>query len=403
MPKYNYTAKDHLGKTLKGKVTGTDQKQALELLRGKKLLVLKLEETGASSSFLSLLLKKKVSMEDLVIFFRQLATMIDSGIPVVMSLNILIEQSENPLFQSILTEVRDSVNTGSSLSDAMVKHSEVFSALFVNMVRAGESSGTLDVILDRVATYIEKTSALQKKIKSAMIYPAVVSGMALIITLVLILKVIPVFKDIFASFGAKLPGPTEFLIGLSDGLRAYFWLVVIVIAAIIIFVRWYAHTVPGRMFLDKHKLNAPVFGPLLKKVAISKFSRTLSTLIKSGVPILAALEIVAKTSGNVAIESAIDVVKDSVRDGESIAGSLEKCNIFPSMVTRMIAVGEKSGQLEKMLSKISDFYDTQVDTSVDGLTSMMEPLIIAFLGIVIGSVVLCMFLPIFRLSSVINF
>jgi len=403
MSKYSYTAKDTSGKTVKGKVAAADQKQALELLRDKKLLVLKLEEVQSASSFMASMSRKKVSMEELVVFFRQLATMIDSGIPVVMSLDILIEQAENATFKNILTEVRDAVNTGSSLSDAMVKHSAVFSSLFVNMVRAGESSGTLDEILDRVATYIEKTNALQKKIRSAMIYPAVVSGMAVVITLVLILKVIPVFKNIFAGFGAKLPGPTEFLISLSDGMRAYFGLIAAVAVVVFFLARWYINTASGKMLLDRFKLNAPIFGLLLKKVAISKFSRTLGTLVKSGVPILAALEIVAKTSGNLVIENAIDHVRDSVRDGESIAGSLEKSNIFPSMVTRMIAVGEKSGQLEKMLGKISDFYDTQVDTSVDGLTSLIEPLIIAFLGIVVGSIVLCMFLPIFKLSTVINF
>ncbi len=403
MAKFVYTAKNSDGRTVKGNVGANDKKQALELLREKKLLVLKLEESVAGKSFFASMNKKKVTLDDLVVFFRQLATMIDAGIPVVMSLDILIDQAENLTMKEVLTEVRDSVNTGSSLSDAMVRHSEVFSALFVNMVRAGESSGTLDEILDRVATYIEKTSALQKKVKSALIYPAVVSGMAILITLVLILKVIPVFKDIFSGFGAKLPGPTEFLINLSDFMRSNFILMVIIIAALVAAFKWYISTPRGRLIADMAQLKAPVFGVLLKKVAISKFSRTLSTLVKSGVPILASLEIVAKTSGNLAIERAIDDVKDSVRDGESIAAPLERSNIFPSMVTRMIAVGEKSGQLEKMLTKIADFYDTQVDAAVDGLTSLIEPLIIAFLGIVIGSVVLCMFLPIFKISTVVNF
>ncbi|MBU0570792.1 MAG: type II secretion system F family protein [Candidatus Omnitrophica bacterium] len=403
MAKFNYTVKDIAGRTVKGNVSAADKKQALDLLREKKFVILKLEEAARGRSLSVFTKKKKVKLDDLVIFFRQLATMIDSGIPVVMSLDILIDQSENSTMESVLTEVRDSVNTGSSLSDAMAGHSEIFSALFVNMVRAGESSGTLDVILDRVATYIEKTNALQKKIKSALIYPAVVSGMAVVITLVLILKVIPVFKDIFSGFGAKLPAPTEFLINLSDFMRAYFFLIVIFIAAIVVVIKWYLKTPRGRLIADSFKLKAPIFGDMMKKVAISKFSRTLSTLVKSGVPILASLEIVAKTAGNVAIERAINDVKDSVRDGESIAAPLERSDIFPSMVTRMIAVGEKTGQLEKMLAKISDFYDTQVDTSVDGLTSLIEPLIIAFLGIVIGSVVLCMFLPIFKMSDIVNF
>jgi type IV pilus assembly protein PilC len=341
-------------------------------------------------------------MDELVVFFRQLATMIEAGIPVVSSFDILVDQTDNPTFKKILGDVRDSVNTGASLSDAMMKHSAVFSSLFVNMVKAGESSGTLDSILDRVAAYIEKTNALQKKINAALVYPAVVSGMAVIITLVLIIKVIPVFKDIFSGFGAKLPTPTQVLINISDFMRAYFWLAGIILGVIIYLVKLYAGTPKGNLVLDSTKLKAPLFGTLLRKVAISKFTRTLSTLVKSGVPILAALEIVAKTAGNMAVEIAINKVRDSVRDGESIAAPLERSGIFPSMVTRMISVGEKSGQLEKMLSKISDFYDSQVDTAVDGLTSMIEPIIIAFLGIVIGTIVMCMFLPIFQISTIVN-
>jgi len=383
-------------------VEAGDKKHALEVLRAKKLLILKLEETKARSSMFSFMGRKKVSMDDLVILFRQLATMIEAGIPVVTSFDILAEQSENPALKQVLSNVKDSVNTGSSLSDAMMKHPKVFSPLFVHMIRAGESSGALDVILDRVASYIEKTSALQKKIKSALIYPAVVTTMALLITLVLLIKVIPVFKGIFAGFGAKLPGPTQFLINLSDFIRHYSWVFVILIVLVVMAFRLYTRTEKGRLRVDTLKLKMPIYGPLLRKVAISKFTRTLSTLVKSGVPILAALEIVAKTAGNVAVEQSVDNVRSSVRDGESIAAPMERSGIFPSMVTRMVSVGEKSGQLEKMLSKISDFYDTQVDTAVDGLTSMIEPLIIAFLGIVIGTIVLCMFLPIFKISSIIQ-
>jgi len=403
MPKFVYTAKESGGKTIKGDLEANDKKHALELLREKKLLVLKLEETSVKKGLFSISFgRKRVTLDELVVFFRQLATMIDSGIPVVMSLDILIEQTENITLKKILTDVRNAVNTGSSLSDAMIKHSDTFSALFVNMVRAGESSGTLDVILDRVASYIEKTNALQKKIKAALVYPAVVSGMAVIITLVLILKVIPVFKDIFTGFGAQLPTPTQILIDISDFMRGNFHWIVFFFIALIAFLKWYSGTVNGKRVLDDFKLKVPIFGSLLRKVAISKFSRTLSTLVKSGVPILSALEIVAKTAGNTVVEKAVDKVRESVRDGESIAAPLERSGIFPAMVTRMVSVGEKSGQLEKMLTKISDFYDTQVDASVDGLTSMIEPLIIAFLGIVIGGIVMCMFLPIFKLSTVIG-
>ncbi|MCK4851719.1 MAG: type II secretion system F family protein [Candidatus Omnitrophica bacterium] len=403
MPKFTYTAKDMNGRTLRGGVEAGDKKQALDVLRKKALLVLKLEAVGKGGGVFSLFTRTKVSTDELVVFFRQLATMIEAGIPVLTSFDILIEQTPNPSLRQVLSDVRDSVNTGVSLSEAMMKHANIFSALFVNMVRAGESSGTLDVILDRIAVYTEKASALEKKIRSALIYPAVVSSMALLVTLVLIVKVIPVFKEIFIGFGAELPRPTQFIISVSDFIRAYALLMPIIIAVLIASFRWYLTTTKGRMMMDNLKLKMPVYGPLLRKVAISKFTRTLSTLVKSGVPILGALEIVAKTAGNVIVERSIERVRESVRDGESIAAPLERSGIFPLMVTRMVSVGEKSGQLEKMLSKISDFYDTQVDTSVDGLTSMIEPLIIAFLGIVIGGIVLCMFLPIFKISTIINF
>ena len=270
------------------------------------------------------------------------------------------------------------------------------------MVKAGESSGMLDEILDRLALYLEKTSSLQKKITSALIYPAVVSGMAVGITLLLLLKVIPVFKNIFSGFGADMPRPTAILIAISDTLQKYFPAVVIVIAVIVFFVARYVKSEKGRLQYDSLLLKLPIFGVLFTKVAISKFTRTLSTLIKSGVPILNSLEIVGKTSGNKAVEHAVETVRTNVLEGESIADPLARSKIFPSMVVRMVSVGEQSGELEKMLSKIADFYDEQVDTTVSGLTSLIEPLIIAFLGVVIGTIVICMFLPIFKLTQVVS-
>ncbi|MGB2630228.1 MAG: type II secretion system F family protein [Candidatus Omnitrophota bacterium] len=403
MGKYTYVAKDKEGRTVKGALEAPEKKQALDLLRGRGLLILKLEEAKAGINIvLSFKFKKKVKLDELVILSRQLATMIDSGIPVVSALDILAEQSDNETLKKTLAEIRDSVNTGSSLSEAMVKHASVFSTFFVSMVKAGESSGTLDDILDRVASYLEKTNSLQKKIKSALIYPAVVTFMAVAITLVMILKVIPVFKDIFAGFGAKLPAPTQFLINLSDFMTNYFLLFMGIVTGVFLVTKWYISTEKGQYMMDAIKLKLPVFGDLFKKVAISKFSRTLSTLIQSGVPILAALEIVAKTSGNLVVEKSVNNVKDNVRDGENIASPLARSGIFPTMVTRMVSVGEKSGELEKMLIKIADFFDEQVDASVEGLTSLIEPLIIAFLGIIIGGIVLCMFLPIFKISSIIQ-
>lgn len=405
MDKFTYTAKDKQGHTIKGDIEAADRDQASEALRAKGFLILKLEKAkaGIRLDIFKGVKARKITMDDLVIFARQMATMTGAGITIVNSLDILADQTDNQNFKKTLGEIREAVNTGSSLSDAMARHTRVFSALFVNMVKSGESSGTLDVVLDRVASYLEKANSLRKKVQSAMVYPAVVTLMAVGITLVMILKVIPVFKDIYKGFGAKLPAPTEFLIAVSDAVRGYSLVVLAAVVVLVLAARWYIRSEKGRFFVDGMSLKLPVVGPLMRKVSISKFTRTLSTLVKSGVPILSALEIVAKTAENVVVEKAINRVRESVREGENIATPLEKSGIFPPMVTRMVSVGEKSGELEKMLVKISDFYDDQVDATVNALTSLIEPLIIAFLGIVIGGIVICMFLPIFKISSIVNF
>jgi type IV pilus assembly protein PilC len=405
MPNFKYVCKDRDGKTVSSSLEARDRASVVDMLRKKDLIIISVIEETAAKKFSVPLFgpkKKKISMDDLVMFARQMATMVDAGITLVAALDILGEQMDNKTFGAVILSVRNDVETGSSLSAAMAKHKNVFSALFVNMVKAGESSGMLDDILDRLAEYLEKSNSLHKKVQSALIYPAVVSGMALAITLLMLLKVIPIFKDIFSGFGAKLPAPTQFLINVSDALQKQFILIVIVVAAIVFLVSRYIKTEKGKYQLDGLSLNAPIFGILIRKVAISKFTRTLSTLIKSGVPILSALEIVGKTAGNVVVEKAIDDVRTNVREGENIAEPLAKSKIFPPMVTRMVSVGEQSGELEKMLSKIADFYDEQVDASVKGLTSLIEPLIIAFLGIVIGGIVICMFLPIFKLTTVVG-
>jgi len=401
---FKYAAKDMSGKDVSGSMEAPDRTAAISILRKQDLVIISLNEGSAKKAF-SLPFQsgsKKVKIEDLVIFSRQLATMVDAGIPLVGALDILGEQSENKTFTGIVISVRNDVEAGSSLSDAMARHKKVFSELFVNMVKAGESSGMLDEILDRVAIYMEKTSSLQRKIKSAMVYPAVVTSMAVGITLLLLLKVIPVFKGIFEGFGSQLPTPTLILITISDALQKYFIVGLAVIIGVTIAVGKYVKTEKGKLRSDALILKLPVFGTLFRKVAISKFTRTLSTLMKSGVPILAALEIVGKTSGNKVVEKAIEQVRLHVREGEGISDPLARAKIFPPMVTRMVSVGEQTGELEKMLSKIADFYDEQVDASVSALTSMMEPLIIAFLGLVIGSIVICMFLPIFKLTSVVS-
>ncbi|MFH1996143.1 MAG: type II secretion system F family protein [Candidatus Omnitrophota bacterium] len=405
MPKFKYSVKDPDGKSLSGIVEAGNTGEVVDGLRKKGFLILSVKEEAAGGFFGmkgGSFFAKKVKMDDLVIFARQLATMVDAGIPLVSGLDILGQQEEKPVFRSVLLSVRDSVETGSSLSEAMAKHKNVFSELFINMVRAGESSGMLDDILDRLAMYLEKSSALQKKAQSAMTYPAIVSAMALAITLALLIFVIPIFKEIYSGFGAKLPAPTQVLLSISEFLTNYFFFAVALAVIAVISFKKYAATEKGRARLDGLILNLPIFGILFKKIAVSKFTRTLSTLIKSGVSILASLDIVGKTAGNKAIENALAEVRNHVRDGEGLAEPLSRCKIFPSMVVRMIAVGEQSGELEKMLSKIADFYESQVDTAVSGLTSMIEPLVIAVLGIVVGTIVICMFLPVFQISSIVG-
>ncbi len=406
MPKFAYVAKNKEGRTMRGDLEAPDKKSAIEVIRSRDMLMIRIDELKKRESIISSLMsssRRKVPMDELVIFVRQMATMTGAGITIVNALDTMGDQVAHARFKKVILDVRDSVNTGASLSDAMAKHSSVFSEFFVNMVKAGESSGMLDEVLERVATYMEKTHSLQRKIRSAMVYPAVVSFLALVITFVLILRVIPVFKDMFSGFGAELPGPTQFLINVSDIVRSSFWLLAIGVIGVGSGVKWYINTAQGRLAFDGLKLKLPVFGPLFKKVAISKFSRTLSTLVRSGVPILSALEIVAKTAGNVVVERSVYAVKESVKEGESIATPMEKSGIFPPLVTRMISVGEKSGELEKMLSKIADFYDDQVSSTVDSLTSLIEPFVIVFLGVIIGGIVISMFLPIFKMGTLIEF
>ncbi|NQT06528.1 MAG: type II secretion system F family protein [Candidatus Omnitrophica bacterium] len=403
MPMYNYITKDKEGKAVKGIIEAADKYEAIKMLRDKGLVIINVTEAAQIASIFSgTFFKQKVKLDDLVIFSRQMATMVSAGITLISALDILSEQMENKAFKEVLIDVRKEIESGKSLSEGFAKHSGVFSNIFVNMVKAGESSGMLDEILDRVALYLEKTNTLQKKIKSAMVYPAVITVMALSVTILLLIKVIPIFGEIYAGFGADLPLPTQILISASEILRRYFLIFVVAFSIIAFMFGRFAKTPRGKLFVDRRFLRLPIFGALVRKVAISKFTRTLSTLIKAGVPILTCLEIVAKTSGNMVVENAVTDVRNSIREGESIATPLKRCGVFPPLVVRMISVGEKTGELDKMLSKISDFYDEQIDASVSGLTSMIEPLIIAFLGIVIGAIVICMFLPIFQLSQIVT-
>lgn len=396
MATFRYVAKENTGKTVSGILEYSDRASLIDALRKKGLIIISINEAKKRKALGS----RKVKLEDIVIFSRQLATMVDSGIPIVQAMDILHDQTENPDFKNIMAVIRDDIEAGASFSDALSKHSTVFSPLYINMVRAGESSGALDDILDRLASYLEKSSKLQRKVKSSLVYPAVVVTMAMLITLVMLLKVIPTFKGIFTMLGGTLPLPTRILILVSDTLRGMFLYVVAVVGAVAFLLKKYIATAQGKSVFDRTILSLPVLGQLLRKVAVAKFTRTFATLVKSGVPILVSLEIVGRTSGNTVIENAVEKVRNSIKEGENISGPLASSGAFPPMVVRMISVGEQTGELEKMLGKIADFYDDQVDVAVSGLTSLIEPLIIAFLGVVIGGIVIAMFLPVFKMTEI---
>ncbi len=350
---------------------------------------------------------KSVSIKDLAIFSRQFSTMISAGVPVLQSLNIIRDQVENKTLAEIVSKVRDDIGQGSTLSDALAKFPTVFSNLYVNMIKAGESAGILDGILQRLATYLEKSDALKRKIKSAMMYPVMVLSVAIGVTVFLMVAVIPTFKDVFSSFGKELPLPTRVVIQISEFMMKFFMPPQVFIEAAVIIgsvlgIRSFMRTRKGQMFWNGLQLKMPMFGILIRKVAIAKFARTLGTLIKSGVAILEALEITAKTAGNVVVEEAILKARASIREGENITEPLKASGIFPPMVVQMVAVGEETGTLDDMLIRSADFYDEEVDTAVSGLTSMLEPLIMAFLGVMIGGIVIAMFMPMFSMSDAVG-
>ena len=404
MPTFKYVTRNQEGKTVTGKIAADSRELIVTELRQRELIIISIDEEKSSVLKASPAKKsgKKVKSEDLVIFTRQFATMIDAGIPIIQALEALAEQASDPSFRSTIDAIREDIQMGGGLSAAFGRHEKVFDSLYVNMIRVGETGGVLTGVLERIATYLEKSEKLKHKVQSALIYPAVVVSMALLITLVLIIKVVPTFAQIYDSLGQELPVMTQLLINFSKLLQKQFFLVVGVVVVLGIALVQYRKTPKGSLQIDALLLKMPIFGDLICKVAVSRFCRTLSTLSQSGVAILESLEIVGKTCGNRVIEVLTADVKASVREGESIAEPLAKSPVFPPMVTRMIAIGEKSGQMEKMLSKIAEFYEEQVDTAVDGLTKLIEPLVIGFLGIVVGFIVIALFMPILNLTSALN-
>ena len=390
MPTFTYTARQVSGELKSATIDAQSKDDAMAMLRRQRLNVVKIDEAVAKKK-----MGGRVTMRDIVIFTRQFSTMINAGLPLVQALDILAKQSENPSLKEVTKAVVFDVESGNTVADALGKHPKAFSELYVNMVAAGEAGGILDTILMRLAGFMEKNDALVRKVKGAMIYPGVIMSVAAIAIIVLLVFVIPVFESMFGSAGLQLPMPTRIVIGASRGLKSYWWLFGAVIFGLQYVFRKYYATDAGKLVIDRLMLKAPILGDVLRKTAVSRFTRTLGTLISSGVSILDGLEITAKTSGNRVIQDAIMSSRASIAGGDTISAPLAKSKVFPAMVISMIAVGEQTGGLDEMLSKIADFYDEEVDAAVSGLLSLMEPVMIVFLGVVVGGMVVAMYLPIF--------
>lgn len=402
MPIYLYKGVNSYGEKRKGKIEAVSEAAAQAQLKKMRITPSQVKEAPkdifANVSFL----QPKVTGKDVVIFTRQLSTMIDAGLPLVQSLDILANQQENPTFKKVLKDCQNDVETGSTIADSMKKFPDVFDNLYCNMIDAGEVGGILDTILSRLANYMEKNMALVKKVKGAMTYPVICLCISFVVMAVMLIFVVPVFQRMFASFGSALPGPTQLVIDMSDFAKHNFLYILGAIWGIIYAIKKYYKTDKGHMNIDRLLLVMPIIGPLLRRVAVAKFTRTLSTMLTSGVPILDSLNVVAKTAGNKVIETAVFRVTDAISEGRALAEPLEETGVFPSMVVQMINVGESTGALDTMLGKIADFYDEEVDQAVENLTSAIEPLMMVFLGGMIGGLVVAMYLPIFSMAGAIK-
>ncbi len=401
MAKFSWEGKTRTGKTQKGVMEAADESAVMNHLRSQGIMPSKVKKAGGGLNMeLNIsFMQPKIVTKDIVIFTRQFSTMIDAGLPLVQCLDILSRQQENKTFRKVLTEVKESVESGSTFADALKKHPKVFDELFVNLVAAGKIGGILDTILNRLAAYIEKAMKLRKQVKSAMTYPTTIVGVAFLVISVILVFVIPQFQSMFEDFGGTLPMPTQIVVMISDFIQNYVLHIIVGMVLFKVAYKKFGDTKRGREILDDLYLKLPIFGELIRKVAVAKFTRTLGTMISSGVPILDGLEIVAKTAGNKTVEKAINKVRQSISEGKTIAEPLEKSGVFPSMVCQMIAVGEQAGALDTMLNKIADFYDDEVDDAVTNMTAMMEPLLMAFLGVTVGGLVVAMYLPIFKLAG----
>jgi type IV pilus assembly protein PilC len=409
MPNFAYSGRTRAGQNVSGERVADSMDAASAALRREQIMVTRITPAKAKPDAAGKekdkgkkavgKIGKGVSAKTLAVFVRQFSVMIDAGLPLVQCLDILGGQEEDKNFAAVINQTRTDVESGASLADAMRRHPKTFDPLFTNMIAAGEAGGILDTILKRLATYIEKAVKLAGQVKSAMIYPIAVVVIAGGVVGVILWKVIPTFANLFEGLGADLPLPTRIVIGLSNGLVSYFPIVLVVAGGIVYMIKRYYATAPGRRVIDSMVLKAPVLGNIMRKIAVARFCRTLATLISSGVPILDGLEITAKTAGNAIVEDAIMSTRKSIERGETISAPLKETAVFPPMVTQMIGVGEATGALDTMLAKIADFYEEEVDAAVAGLLTLLEPIMIALLGLVVGGIVIAMYLPIFDLIS----
>jgi type IV pilus assembly protein PilC len=395
MPTFEWKGTARNGQTQTGVLVADSKDAVIAMMRRQQIIVTAVKEKGKEIALPKF--GGKVPQQSIAIFTRQFSVMIDAGLPLVQCLEILASQQEHKVFKRVLIQVRQDVESGSNLADAMRKHPKTFNDLFTNMIAAGEAGGILDTILQRLSTYIEKSVKLNGQVKSAMIYPVAVISIACIVVAVILWKVIPVFAALFESLGAELPMPTRVVIALSNFIADFWWLMIMLGIAGWYSIKRYHQTYKGKRVLDGLLLKAPVLGLLLRKISVARFCRTLATLTSSGVPILDGLTITAKTSGNSVMEDAIMATRKSVEEGKTISEPLGDTDVFPSMVVQMIAVGEQTGALDTMLSKIADFYEDEVDVAVAGLMKLLEPILIAFLGVAIGGIVIAMYMPMFSL------
>jgi type IV pilus assembly protein PilC len=400
MPIFAYTARETAsGREIRNTVEALSEQAAIAALLNRNLLVVEIKEKMAKRGQTK---GGKVQLADLVVFTRQLATMIDAGIAIVQALQALAEQTPNKVMRDTIKDVCSRVEAGESFSEALIHHPKAFNKLYVSMVGAGEKGGLLAEILARLATYLENTERLRKKVKTALMYPTVVSVVAVVITVFLLVKVIPTFKEVYSGFGAKLPGPTEFMMGISEIVQHYLLYLIVLAGAGVWGWLYYIKTKQGRDFWDTQRIKLPVFGPIAHKICLARFTRTLASLVRSGVPILEVLQIVSQTVGNTVMERAIKSAAQDIERGEGISSALGKYPVFPTMIIRMMSAGEQTGNIDNMLERVSDFLDEEIETTLSGLMSLIEPMLIVFLGVVIGGMVICMFLPIFNLANVVS-